>query len=538
MPLAPIRELGNSLNFEVDPEFLGLAQYQLATNVDMDRRSLKKRPGLATFFSGISGIPMLIQDFVDVTNTRWIMVATTTKVYTFQEASLVLTDRTPAGYSTAIQTSPAQGVTFQFKWFLTNGQGFWYWDGVAATLLALPAGSPQSGRALLPFGNHLQLLNVVTSGGVADPYKIAWSDFLAGTVWTTGDALSVDIVDGNDAMMGAAFSGRTGVIFKTDSVWVETPIPSPLFYQFDRKSDYSGCIATATIANIPGMGVGHLWRDDYYVFDGVTDRPISAFTKGTATMRKDMSAKILSTAVNAAFTIRVMARQKLLLFIPNQTWTQTLPTYDVYVLDWYYRTLTKYDYSAIPGQVSGGGGYLGGEHIFAISRTFSGSTYAFSASPYRFNDAAVQATPAMFVGGVNSGKVYREPATPVYTDDGNAYISKAQTGMQDFSNGEYLQSRVVSVDISTVTQLPATNALLNVSVIHAFDAESLLQSPVQPLTLTQTSGIARKITGWADVTNTFIGLQFDDALSGGTGTVYWEIKSAVLEYRLIGEPRR
>jgi len=177
--VAPLGQYG--MNKELDPQFLGRMsgrdrleyQFQSGLNVDIDSQTVKKRQGLASFFSGIAGVPQLVQDFVDVNQHRWIIVATTTHVYTFDEVALTLTDRTPAGYAAA-PLSPAQGETFQFKHYIVNGVGFWYWDAVAATYLALPAGSPQTARAIVGFGNHLLLYNVVSSAGISDVYKAQW----------------------------------------------------------------------------------------------------------------------------------------------------------------------------------------------------------------------------------------------------------------------------------------------------------------------------------------------------------------------------
>jgi len=515
MPTLPIPQLGNTLNTELPAQFLGLAQYAAGLNVDMDHAALKKRPGLAAFFSGVAGIPMLFQDFVDINNKRWLMVVTSTKVYSFDEVSLALVDRTPPGYA-ALFSTPAQATTFQFKWYLVNGSGFWSWDGATATLSALPAGSPQTAKALIAFGNHLILGNVVTSGGIVDVFKAAWSDFLNGTIWTTGDALSADIVDGNDAIMAFGFISRLAAMFKEDSVYTLTPIVSPLFYQFDRRVDYAGCIATATVANIPGLGLAHLWRDDLYIFSGIESRPISYYAQNRASLRRDMYSVLNSSFVNTSFAVRDMARQKYLLFIPTQAWSITAPAYAVYVFDWIYRTLTKYDYSDIAGQITSGGG---GEHTFKVSRTFAQSPYAFSASPYRFNDlSASQASSTPLFGGATSGKVYRQPPVAQYTDDGVGYLSSAQTGFLDPSK-ELDEMRCVSAD---VVFKPGA-ATVNISLVTSPDGDTL--NTFGPQAISLAAG-ARKKTAYFDRTDIFFALKLDDA----SGTVGWEARSAQLEF--------
>jgi hypothetical protein len=526
MAYTAIQQLGNSLNAELDAQFLGLGQYQSALNVDMDAGTLKKRGGLASYFTGIAGIPMLAQDFVDVNNLRHIMLATTTKVYEFNETTLVLTDRTPTGYSSTLST-PAQGTSFQFKWFLVNGSGFWSWDGITATLSTLPAGSPTTAKAILPYGNHLLLGNVVTSGGVSDVFKIQWSDFLLGTVWTAGDASSADIVDGNDAVMGFGLTGRLGAAFKEDSIYSITPIPSPLFYQFDRRVDYSGCIATPTIQNIPGLGLIHLWRDDLYIYNGIVDRPISDFTQQNATLRKDIYAALNASVAQVSWSVRDMAGQRYILFIPTSAWTVTTPTYNTYVFNWKYRTLTKYGY-VIPGGLS-----AGGEHTFKTSRTFAQSTYAFSASPYRFNDqSGSQATSSALFGGSTSGKVYRIPSTAQYTDDGFAYTSSATTGLTDFSSGQKysgfpMRKRIKRADV-LFTQSSQTG-ILNVGLLKSDDGglttTTILSGPLWGSGIWGSFVWGSTNPAWIDQTAVFFGLQFSDSAN----TLAWEVKQAVLE---------
>ena len=513
------------LNKEVDPMFLGRLtsqgvldlQFADGRNTDFDSLTVKKRKGLASFFSGIAGIPMLVQDFVDVNNKRWMVVVTTTKIYTFDEVALILTDRTPTGYSGSLVTPP-RATTFQFKHYVVNGTGFWYWDAVAATYLALPAGSPTTAKDVFGFGQHLMLFNVVSSGGVSDVYKSAWSGFLDGTIWTSGDALSADIVDGADAVAGGAAFGRVAVLLKTDSIYSITPIPAPFFYEFDPRVIGIGCIATATIQVIPGIGITFLGRDDWYLYDTISVQPIVG-NRGES-VRKDILKNMSAQNIGAAFTLRSFRDQQLLLFIPSIAWTFTAPTYNVYVYNWRYRTLAQYDYSNIPGGVSGGG-----EHFYSVGRTWNQSTYGFNVSPYRFNDqSGAQTAPALIAAGATSGKIYRLPTTPQYTDDGNAYDSWVQTGLTDFGNPWPVRKMVNRVHILFI---PQSAGAINVFLSKSDDGETqALIGPNAEQNFTPLS-----VGAWFQATGVHLGVKIDDA----SGVNYWEAKSCLFEVEPGGE---
>jgi len=342
-----------------------------------------------------------------------------------------------------------------------------------------------------------------------------------GTVWTSGDALSADIVDGNDPVIGGANFGFVSVMFKQDSIYTLTPIPAPLFYEFDPRVIGVGAQATGTIKRIPGFGIALLGRENVYVYDTISLQPIIG-NRGES-LRKHIFANMSASNIAASFALLDQRGHRYILFVPAVGWTAAAPLWNVYVINWEYRTWTMYDFSDIPGGVSGGGG---GEHTYAVSRTFAQSTYGFNASPYRFNDqSGGQAAPAIIVGGVTSGKVYRLPTTPQYTDDGNAYRSYVQTGLSDLGAPWPIRKQVNRVHILFV---PQTAGTLQVSLIKSEDGATQIivagQAPEQNF-------VPLSVGAWFGQTATHFGFQIDDAL----GTNYWEAKSAMLEVEPGGE---
>jgi hypothetical protein len=275
-----------------------------------------------------------------------------------------------------------------------------------------------------------------------------------------------------------------------------------------------------------------LWRDDLYIYNGIVDRPISDFTQQNATLRKDIYAALNASVAQASWSVRDMAGQRYILFIPTSAWTVTTPTYNTYVFNWKYRTLTKYGYG-IPGGLS-----AGGEHTFKTSRTFAQSTYAFSASPYRFNDqSGSQATSSALFGGATSGKVYRLPSTPQYTDDGFAYTSSATTGLADFSGAQKYQGFPNRKRLRRIDVLPTAGTVLGsvgVALVKSDDGFTQTTLPVGAVFGTAVFGsstFAGANPGWFDQTAVFFGLQFTD--SGNT--LAWELKQSVLDVESEGD---
>jgi hypothetical protein len=390
-------------------------------------------------------------------------------------------------------------------------------------MTALPGGSPNTALDMIGYGNHLLLGNVTTSG-LQDRFKVAWSDFLNGTIWTSGDALSADLVDGGDSVMGFALYGLNAQVFKTDSMYVVFPIPAPLFYEFDRRITYAGCIATASLQETP-IGTISLWRNNLYVFDTIAGRELLG-QKGQS-IAKDLFATLNSSQIGATFSIKDIVNNRYILFIPTQAWTATAPVYKGYVYNWKYNTYSIYDFNDIPGGITGGTGNTGlNGHIFQLGRTFAGSTYGFNVSPFRFNDYSSQSAPTFLLGGSANGKAYRQPTptNPVYTDDGNVYRSYVQTGLTDFGNAWPNRTMVKRMHVEQVAQ---TAGQVQTSLITSDDGSS--QTLVGPFTETATQ--PPSIGVYVQQTHTYNGVQIDDNFSSS----YWEAKRAIFEVEPDGE---
>ncbi len=156
----------------------------------------------------------------------------------------------------------------------TNGQvatsGVLEWDGVAASFTSIAAAAPQSARHCANYGSHFILAAYVSSGGTNEPVGVIWSDLNAEGTWGSGDSGSFIFSDTQDVFMGLAKWGDYLVLLRRYSVWLITPAPSPFFYQFDKRSDATGCVAPGSVQVLP-IGVVYLGDDGMlYLFNGVT----------------------------------------------------------------------------------------------------------------------------------------------------------------------------------------------------------------------------------------------------------------------------
>ncbi|GEM_PF-5306312 len=516
MPTIAIDNLALSLNaeFASDPRRIGTQGFYAALNVQADRGTVKKRPGLQSVISGLTGTTVLIAPFVDSSENSWIIICTTTKQYSYNPTTLTLTDITHAGYSASI-TAPVRGVSFVGKFFMSTPGALYYWDGVAATFQTFASGSPESALDLLNFFNHLIIANVVTSGGVLDPWQVAWSDFGNGTNLTTGDATQIEVRDNADFITGLGNFIQNGVLYKSDSLYIVSFIGAPQFYAFDRRHDSIGCIATGSIQDLP-IGCGALWRDDYYIFNGLSPQGVGG------NYRRNFFASTNLSFIQAAFSCKDVPNETLYLFLPDASFTSATPVFNCHVWNWRYNTWNQYDYVPGGGQVSAAGSGM----FLRVGRTWNQATYAFSASPYRFSDGSTSAFGSFLLGGATSGKIYQvAQSNPIYTDDGTPYDSYFQLGLIDFGQPYPARKQVTKWDVMVT---PQASGSLAVSEVSSDDGITLTTAPTQSLAMNASTPQAWEIP--AQKTAVYHAMRVDDQ----AGTVAWEVRQIVADVQLAG----
>src|SRR2546430_2164922 len=271
------KEFSGGDNFDLPPTAIPQNASWDSLNVDFDRAVVSKRTGYNTTALQVGGVSItvsggpvrLIDEFYDVNQKQWIIIATHTKVYTFDTTLLVLTDRTPAVPPNGVLTEAYVGASFFFKYFVTNNidQPF-YWDGVAALFVYLTAtGAPLRAMTVKSFGAHLLWGGIKDSVLGEKPSREVWSDFQNGLVYNSGDAGSVDLEDTSDGIIAHEIIQNFLAIGRDKSIWNAQFIGTPFFYRFDRKVDVDGISGARLFLKTP-LGIVGLSKNNVILYDG------------------------------------------------------------------------------------------------------------------------------------------------------------------------------------------------------------------------------------------------------------------------------
>jgi hypothetical protein len=270
---------GGGDNFDLPPTAIPVNASWDSQNVDFDKTTASKRTGYNTTALQVGGVSItvaggsvrLIEEFFDTNNKQWIIIATNSKVYTFDVINSILTDRTPAVATNGVLTEAVVGVSFFGKYFVTNNVDQpYYWDGVAALFVYLTGtGAPQRAMTVKPFGAHL------IWGGVRDsvlgekPFRVVWSDFQNGLLYNAGDSASVDLEDTNDNIIAQEVVQNFMAIGREKSIWNCQFIGSPFFYRFDRKVDVDGIVGARLFIKTP-LGLMGLSKNNIILYNGAS----------------------------------------------------------------------------------------------------------------------------------------------------------------------------------------------------------------------------------------------------------------------------
>jgi hypothetical protein len=501
MPTIPFPRLALSANTELPAQHLGWTAYQSALNVDLTQGVIRKRGGFAQWLAGLTGIPMGVWTYVTAQGRSWTIIATTQRLYSYDMAGQTLADRTPAGYTAGLDIPAALAVLNGIA-VLTNGRGLWWWDGQAATFAVMPAGSPQAGRDLCAFGNHLLLAHPTLADGTVDPFGLLWSDYLNPTVWTTGDAGTIDIPDGGDPVMAVRLYGQAALLWKSDSIYQISTVQAPLFYALSRVADFTGTIAQATVRELPGIGYAFLGRNDVYVFAGLAV-PAPLLGPRGETLRRTISAALNLAYAGAAFAVSDINLRRYVLFIPTAGFTLAQPLYRSVVFNWADQTWAEWDLATLPGGVCGGG---------EGTQTFLG-----------------QVAPQLVFGGVAPPALYYQPTPPIGIDAGGAFRSYVTTGLSDLSGGDAqaVYARHKTMRRCAITSSADSLGGLFVSVLASENGVSTRE--IGPLSVMLQGPLPATV--WPDVTAAWFALRFDDQAQGRP----FELQSAWIDIEIAGD---
>ena len=148
--------------------------------------------------------------------------------------------------------------------------------GITGNVASL-GGTPPIAKYCRAFGPYL-VLGYITTGGNTYYSRVQWCDTGDCETWVGGNAGSADLLEDPEDMTGIGIFGNFLTIHKQTSIYLGQLVTTSDVFRFDRKSTGVGCVAEATIANIPSGEQIFLGTDGIHIFNGITapliDSPI------------------------------------------------------------------------------------------------------------------------------------------------------------------------------------------------------------------------------------------------------------------------
>ena len=133
----------------------------------------------------------------------------------------------------------------------------------------LLGGTPPIAKYVRAFGPYL-VLGHITAGGNTYYSRVQWSDTGDCETWAGGNAGSTDLLEDPEDITGIGIFGNFLTVHKKSSIYLGQLVTTSDVFRFDRKSTGVGCVAEATIANIPSGEQIFLGTDGIHLFNGIT----------------------------------------------------------------------------------------------------------------------------------------------------------------------------------------------------------------------------------------------------------------------------
>ena len=137
---------------------------------------------------------------------------------------------------------------------------------------------PNNPRIMIAGDSRLFIADCSTMSdgtGVRSPYRVAWSDFLNGTVWNSGlNAGTSGYVDlpneQSERITGLYYAGSVLMVFQPSVLYLGVSAGPPMVFDFRQRVTGVGCISHRTIRRYRDGWV--IWLGDDNVYRGGTDR--------------------------------------------------------------------------------------------------------------------------------------------------------------------------------------------------------------------------------------------------------------------------
>jgi len=282
-------------NSDLDPEVLPPHFISSGQRINWNRGLISKGDGRQLFSAGpFQGTVNDLWVFQLSSGTAFLIAVSTTNLYRYNVGPGTWTDITPLGGLHGTVTFKPQCITWNDKFYCTNGTDpILQWDGIAPTASFITgSGAPSACSSIVAFAGFLFAIRPTV--GTLFGFRVMWSDFLTPTVWNAGQAGAVDLNDSSEQLLTGLVMGRWLTLYKTSIVYNVVFVGPPVYFDF-RRIETPGTAARRTVAQILMLGLFAQGRDDEYIFDQSQSRPIGR------PVRQEILAKMDWQGADAAF---------------------------------------------------------------------------------------------------------------------------------------------------------------------------------------------------------------------------------------------
>lgn len=347
--------------------------------------------------------------------------ATTSRIFFQSDATAASTfyvddvsvQGTGASWGSASGTDPHSICFMNDLIIFTNGvDTIKKWNGTDVTFEELGGATNYLTSNVIPFEEHLFLLNT-TESGTEVPQRVRWSDAGDPETWDSGDAGSNDLVDTPGEIVTGKLLGNILVIYKDDSIVLCDWVGGNNLFRFLTAVPNIGLLAQDAIVN---LGTSHIFlgKDNIYEYAGGNMcTPI-----GNA-IKDELFNVMNDVYISTAFTMHFRERNEVWFFIPinDSTYPNSAWVYNYLTKSW-----SRFDMSMTAGA----------EYLYQDNPTIGSLTDTIGELGWRFKDLRKDRALPIFLLGDSSGNILQQGYST--SDNGTAITAYYDT--LDFTVGE------------------------------------------------------------------------------------------------------
>lgn len=371
-------------------------------NMEFNRNIIRKRAGSYSLGGSLGERCMRIFELQVGEGTRLIRLGLT-KLQDYSKGSLVwndiiadpLTGSADDAFSIAFPILSGEKIAV-----FTNGI-----DAIRKISLSGSSadlgGSPPIAKFVRSFGPYL-VLAYITDGGNTYYNRVQWCDTGEPEIWNSGNAGSTNLLEDPDDITGMGIFGNFLTVHKTSSISLGQLVTTSDVIRFDRKPTGVGCVAEATIDNIPSGEQIFLGTDGLHLFNGVTAPLIDA------PIQEELRETINPATVKRASGLFIPELDEYWVSVPIGSDTEPSTIYK-------YNWRTQQVYRDYRNNLTSMSLYLNTD-----AETWGDALGTWASQTKRWDSSSSSTLNKVFIHGDSNGQIYsREPG---YAYDGNNAI--------------------------------------------------------------------------------------------------------------------